>query len=243
MRWFFALYKNRNKLFLNKTIMKINIKIPDSLNEITLQQYQKYDKLIKDNEASEFVNQKTIEIFCGIDLKDIARIRIADVNEILEHLNKLMQGKTNLISTFKIEGKEYGFIPKLEDLTSGEYIDLESYLSDVDNLHKAMAILYRPVISKTNGLYLIEEYESSEKYSNVMKQMPLDVALGSMVFFWTLFNDCVSGLMDFIHNEVEHSEAAKKVLDGNGVGINQFMEQHRATFSNLMPLQNFQLHN
>jgi len=223
--------------------MKINIKVPESLSEITLEQYQKFDKLIHENEASEFVNQKTIEIFCGIDLKDVARIRLADVNELLEHLNKILQQRTPLINTFKLGSKEYGFIPKIEDITSGEYIDLENYLSDVSNLHKAMAILYRPIISKSHNIYLIEEYESSDKYSDVMKQMPLDVALGSMVFFWTLFNDCVSGLMDFIHNEVEHSEAAKKVLDENGVGINQFMEQHKATFSNLMPLQNFQLQN
>jgi hypothetical protein len=57
--------------------MKINITIPENLNEITLYQYQRFEKLIKDNEPSEFVNQKTIEIFCNIDLKDVARIRIA----------------------------------------------------------------------------------------------------------------------------------------------------------------------
>jgi hypothetical protein len=223
--------------------MKINIKVPESLNEITLEQYQKFDKLIKDNEPSYFVNQKTIEIFCGIDLKDVARIRIADVNEILEHLNNLLQQRTPLINTFKLGSTEFGFIPKLEDITAGEYIDIENYLSDVQTLHKAMAVLYRPTSNKVKNMYLIEEYENSDKYSEVMKYMPLGVALGSMVFFYTLLNDCVSGLMGFIHNEVEQSEQAKKVLEENGVGINQFMQQHKEMFSNLMPLPNFQLLN
>ena len=223
--------------------MKINIKVPESLNEITLEQYQKFDKLIKDNEPSDFVNQKTIEIFCGIDLKDVARIRIADVNEILEHLNNLLQQRTPLINTFKLGNTEFGFIPKLEDITAGEYIDIENYLSDVQTLHKAMAVLYRPTSNKVKNMYLIEEYENSDKYSEVMKYMPLGVALGSMVFFYTLLNDCVSGLMDFIHSEVEHSEAAKKVLEENGVGISQFTQQHKEMFSNLIPLPNFQLLN
>lgn len=214
--------------------MKINITIPENLNEITLYQYQRFEKLIKDNEPSEFVNQKTIEIFCNIELKDVARIRIAEVSEILKHINDLLQQKPKLTQTFKLGVYEFGFIPKLEDLSSGEYIDIESYLSDTQTLHKAMAVLFRPIKTKVNKLYTIEEYENSEKYSEVLKYMPLDVALGCMLFFSTLLNDCVSGLMDYIQNEAEQSEQVKKILAENGVGINQFTQQLRETFSTLM---------
>lgn len=213
--------------------MKINITIPENLNEITLYQYQRFEKLIKDNEPSEFVNQKTIEIFCNIELKDIARIRIAEVSEILKHLNQLLQNKPKLTQTFKLGVYEFGFIPKLEDLTAGEYIDIENYLSDTQTLHKAMAVLFRPIKSKVNKLYTIEEYESSDKYSEVLKYMPLDVALGCMLFFSTLLNDCVSGLTDYIQSEVEQSEAVKNLLAKNGVGINQSMQQLKETFSTL----------
>jgi hypothetical protein len=205
--------------------MKINITIPENLNEITLYQYQRFEKLIKDNEPSEFVNQKTIEIFCNIELKDVARIRIAEVSEILKHINDLLQHKPKLTTTFKLGVYEFGFIPKLEDLTAGEYIDVENYLGDTQTLHKAMAVLFRPIKTKVNKLYTIEDYESSEKYSEVLKYMPLDVALGCMLFFSTLLNDCVSGLTDFIQNEAEQSEQVKNLLAKNGVGINQFTQQ------------------
>ena len=213
--------------------MKINITIPENLNEITLYQYQRFEKLIKDNEPSEFVNQKTIEIFCNIELKDVARIRIAEVSEILKHLNELLQNKPKLTQTFKLGVYEFGFIPKLEDLTAGEYIDVENYLSDTQTLHKAMAVLFRPIKSKVNKLYTIEEYESSDKYSEVLKYMPLDVALGCMLFFSTLLNDCVNGLTDYIQSEVEQSEAVKNLLEKSGVGINQSMLQLKETFSTL----------
>jgi hypothetical protein len=221
--------------------MKINITIPETLNEITLYQYQRFEKLISNNEPSDFVNQKTIEIFCNIELKDVARIRIAEVSEILTHINNLLKQKPKLTNTFKLGVYEFGFIPKLEDITSGEYIDLENYLSDTQTLHKAMAVLYRPIKNKTKSLYTIEEYnKDSQDMAEVLKYMPLDVALGSMLFFWTLLNDCVNGLTDFIQSEVEQSEQASKLLAKNGVGINQSMQQLKEMYSNLMPLQNFQ---
>jgi hypothetical protein len=224
--------------------MKINITIPETLNEITLYQYQRFEKLISNNEPSDFVNQKTIEIFCNIELKDVARIRIAEVSEILTHINNLLQQKPKLINTFKLGVYEFGFIPKLEDITSGEYIDLESYLSDTQTLHKAMAVLYRPIKNKTKSLYTIEEYnKDSQDMAEVLKYMPLDVALGSMLFFWTLLNDCVNGLADFIQSEVEQSEQVKSILEKNGVGINLCTQQLREMYSNLMPLQGFPSHN
>ena len=223
--------------------MKVNINVPDSLNEITLYQYQRFEKLIQENEASHFVNQKTIEIFCNIEIKDVARIRIADIDDLLLHLNNLLQQKPKLTKTFKLGVYEFGFIPKLEDMTSGEFIDLENHLSSTETLHQAMAVLFRPIKSKVKDLYTIEEYESSYKYSEVLKYMPLDIALGSMLFFWTLHNDCVKGLMDYIQNEVEQSEQVKQVLVKNGVGINQFTQQLRGIFSDSMPLLNYQSHN
>ena len=223
--------------------MKVDINVPDSLNEITLYQYQKFERLIQNNEASHFVNQKTIEIFCGIELKDVARIRIADIDSLLVHLNTLLQAKPKLTRTFKLGVYEFGFIPKLEDITSGEFIDLENYLSDTETLHKAMAVLFRPIKSKVKDLYIIEDYEAADKYAEVLKYMPLDIALGSMLFFWTLLNDLGNALSHYIQNEVEQSEVAKQVLEKNGVGINQFTQQLKAIFSDSIQLQNYQLHN
>ena len=220
--------------------MKVDINVPESLNEITLYQYQKFEKLIQNNEASHFVNQKTIEIFCDIELKDVARIKVADTDSLLVHLNTLLQTKPKLTRTFKLGVYEFGFIPKIEDITSGEFIDLETYLGDTETLHKAMAVLFRPIKSKVKDLYIIEEYEAADRYSEVLKYMPLDIALGSMLFFWTLLNDCGNALSHYIQNEVEQSEQAKQVLAKNGVGINQFTQQLREIFSDSIQLPNYQ---
>ena len=100
--------------------MKIDIQIPETLNEVTLYQYQRFDKLVKENKPSDFVNQKTIEIFCKLELKEVARIKLVDVSEILAHLNKILNQKPQFKKTFKLGKYEFGFIPNLEEITSVE---------------------------------------------------------------------------------------------------------------------------
>ena len=89
--------------------------------------------------------------------------------------------KPPLVREFTMKGKEYGFIPKLEDMSFGEYVDLDTYVGDFENIHRAMAVLYRPITQKYNDKYLIEEYEGDD--NEIMKDMPMDAVLSSIIFF------------------------------------------------------------
>jgi hypothetical protein len=222
--------------------MKLQIEIPETLNEIRLEQYQKYMKLITNNEASEFVNQKTIEIFCNLPLKDIAKINYKSVSEVLEHLNELFEKKQSFKQKFELGGKQFGFIPDLENMTFGEYVDLDEYLKDIDNWHKAMAVMFRPIKKDMKGLYQIEDYNGTEQYAEVMKFAPLDVVLGSMVFFYHLSNELLNAMIKYLQHQVtEHSETIqeKANLLTNGVGINQYMQSLKDNLQSLTKLQDF----
>jgi hypothetical protein len=218
--------------------MKIKISIPDSLNEITLDQFQRFDKLTKENEPSEFVNQKTIEIFCNIELKEIAKISYQSSKEILEHLNVLFQKKHKFVHSFDLFGVKYGFEPNIEEISTGAYIDAENYLTDVQTLHKAMAVLYRPIIAKTKDLYTIEPYESALKYEGIMKSAPLDVVFGMQVFFWDLGIELLNAMSRYTVANL--SEDEKKALGKNMDGINQSMQLLREICSDLTKSQGYQ---
>jgi hypothetical protein len=206
--------------------MKIDINVPESLNEITLNQFQKYTKLIKDNEPSDFVNQKTIEIFCDIKLNEVAKISYQSTQEILQHLKDIFEVNTKLIPTFKIQDLEFGFEPNLEQITSGAYIDANEYLTDIQTLHKAMAVLYRPIKKKHKGTYTIEEYKTAETYEEIMKYAPINVALGMQVFFYDLVKELMNATNRYLQQNLQTlSEQEKKTLEESGVGINQFMQQ------------------
>ena len=184
--------------------MKLEITIPTKLNEIKLSQYQAFLKIAKDNEDSEFLHQKMVQIFCGIDLKDIALIKYKDVNEITASLNNMFASSNQLIPKFKLGGTEFGFIPNLEDMTFGEYTDLDTYITDWDMMHRAMAVLYRPIKNKgLNGTYDIEDYNGTVTYGDVMKYAPLDVVLGATVFFYNLGNALLNATINYLEKDTE----------------------------------------
>lgn len=161
--------------------MKVKILVPESLAEITLEQYQKFLKISEENENSLFLQQKMIEIFCNIELKQVLNIKYNSIVKITNHLNKLFEQKPEFTPTFKRQNLEFGFIPKLDDMTFGEFVDLDTTIADWENIHKAMGVLYRPVTLSKNKKYQIESYESFDKYD--MQKMPLDVVLGALFFF------------------------------------------------------------
>ena len=99
--------------------------------------------------------------------------------------------------------QEFGFINDIENMSLGEYTDLDTYVTDWNNMHKTMAVLYRPLITRYKDKYTIAEYEGTSEFAEVMKFMPLDVALGSLVFFYRLGNELLQATRQFLVQEVE----------------------------------------
>jgi len=226
--------------------MKLEISIPTELKEIKLAQYQAFLKIAKDNEDEEFLNQKMVQTFCNIDLKDVAEIRFKDVLEITASLGKMFNVQSHrFINRFKLGGVEFGFIPDLEDMTFGEYTDLDTYIGDWENMHKAMAVLYRPITKKgLNNTYEIEKYNGSITYSDVMKHAPLDVVFGANVFFYNLGNELLKSSMTYLeNNQAIQTILQQHNLENDGDGIVQSMLLLKATLQDLIESQNYRLTN
>lgn len=220
--------------------MKVKIYIPEKLSDITLEQYQKFTKLnIEENQNTSFLLHKMVEIFCNIDLKNIAKIKYQYVNSIVNDLNNIFNTKTDLIPTFKLNGINYGFIPKLDDITLGEYIDLDNNISDWETMHKAMAVLYRPITLQKEERYQIEEYTAKED-SEKFKDMPLDVVMGSLVFFYNLSSELLQTTLKYLAKEMEENLTTQQrhLLEESGVGINQSMGWLKGMLPNLIQSQN-----
>ncbi len=226
--------------------MKLEISVPTELNEIKLSQYQAFLKIAKDNDDVEFMNQKMVQTFCNIDLKDVAEIKYKDVLQITASLGKMFDVTSHrFINRFKLGGVEFGFIPDLDDMTFGEYTDLDSYIGDWDNMHKAMAVLFRPITKKgLNNTYEIEKYNGSITYSDVMKHAPLDVVFGANVFFYNLGNELLKSTMNYLENNTQMQTILQQHNSENdGVGIVQSMDLLREILQDLTQSQNYQLTN
>jgi hypothetical protein len=217
--------------------MKQEINVPTSLNEITLEQYQTFMRINDANDSEEFIAQKMVSIFCKIKLSQVLYIRASDVASIVASFTKLLQTDKKLITRFELGGKEFGFIPNLEDMSFGEYIDLETNLGEWDSMHKAMAVMFRPITQKKGDKYEIEPYNGTANYSDVMKYVPLDVVLGAMVFFCHLSDELLKATLSYLTDQAEAMDILpKNNLTNNGDGITQSMHSLREMSSSLTRL-------
>ncbi len=211
--------------------MKLNIKIPTSLSEITLRQYKKFLQIQDQVKDPRFLNAKMIEIFCNVSLKDVMLLRLSDSAEIVKILSQMFDQKPPLIHHFKLNKVEYGFHPELDTLTLGEYIDLDTYVGDWDNMEKAMNVLYRPVVVKLKNRYNIEEYRLGT--DAVLLDMPMDAVMSSIFFLWSLGLDLSKNMTNYLDKEEKEVLTQFLSSQGNGVGINQFMDSLKGTLHDL----------
>tara|TARA_R100001443_G_scaffold16126_2_gene25950 strand:+ start:4420 stop:5067 length:648 start_codon:yes stop_codon:yes gene_type:complete len=191
--------------------------VPNKLSDITIGQYQKFAKISTDKVDKDFLEKKMIEIFCHVELKDVNNIKYSSIKKVVNILNKMFEVKPKLISTFKMNDKEYGMIPKIDDITFGEYVDIDSTISDWDSVDKAMSVLYRPIKYKKGKRYLIEDYDSDNE--NYMDKMPLDVALGALFFLSNLHSELTSHILNFSREKLmKLTPRQKEHLQRIGVG-------------------------
>lgn len=200
--------------------MNINIEIPTKLSDITLGQYKRFLNIQKQTEESHFLNAKAIEIFCDIELKNVMRLKMSDFNKITNKIFSLFDQKPKLVQRFKIDSVEYGFHPQLDELTLGEYIDVDTYIADWENMEKTMNVLYRPIENKLKDRYSIKEYNVDT--SPNLLAMPMNAVLSSIFFLWNLGIDLSKTILNYSELGVETNLMHQQILAENGDGISQY---------------------
>ncbi len=217
--------------------MELTLKIPENLTEITLGQYQKYLKMEKDNEDQTFIAQKMVEIFCNTRLDYVMKMKWRDVQEIVTDLGLMFDQDQKLKRQFYMNGVNYGFIPNLDEISFGEFVDLDTYLGDWQEMHKAMQVLYRPIDISVRGRYNIKEYTAIT--DDTMKEMPLGYALGAVFFLMNLGKELSIVMMGYLQKgvlkeDIQQKQGLTKSMDGTHL----FFKQLRGMLQDLNISQN-----
>ena len=211
--------------------MKLSVKIPSGLNEITLRQYKEFLKIQENADNEKHLQAKIIEIFCQMELKDVMLLKASDCEIIVEKITKVFDQKPELVTNFKLGKTEYGFIPQLDEISLGEYIDLDTYIGDWDNMEKAMNVLYRPVVLRVKDKYTINEYKIGS--DDLLLDMPMSAVLSSIFFLWNLGLDLSKAMMNYLdkkeHQALMHNLTSMPNMDGT----NQFLDSLRGTLDDL----------
>lgn len=204
--------------------MKLKINVPESLADITLGQYKKYESILEANKdienAERFLNLKMLEIFCNISYKEATSLKLIDYDYLVKHLHSVLSETPDLVIRFTMGDSEFGFVNDLEEMTFGEYIDLDTNIHDIKNIHKAMAVLYRPIKYKQGDKYVIDEYKG-DLFHEAMFNMPMSAVVSSNVFFYNLGIDLSNVMMNSLDKENLTPQQLQD-LEKSGGGINLY---------------------
>ena len=209
---------------INKEGKKTNYNLIKSWNDVTL---DKWVKLISKKEKTKSQEAlDTISILSDIPKKVINELSVEDIAVILKRIAYLQEkDNSKLKKIFKLNDIEYGFHPNLEEITLGEYADIETYLKNgiENNLTKLMAVLYRPVTERDGDNYSIEAYgtSNSRMRAEKFKKMKASDVNNALVFFWILGKELLIALQQFLMEQ--NQEILNKVqmssLQTSGVGL------------------------
>ena len=220
--------------------MQTTINIPESLEELTLGQYQEFLEKSEGLEGYKLA-QCTVEVFCSLPRVSVLKISLIDITSITAHINELFKEEQPLSLKFNIKSQKFGFINDIENMSLGEYSDLDSYISDWSNMHRAMAVLYRPIINEFKDKYTITDYNGTDEFAELMRFMPLNVAFGSLVFFYHLGNELLKATRSYLVEEtLEMILEQQHSLAKNGDGITVSTHSLRETLEDLTKLPDFQ---
>lgn len=169
---------------------EVKLIIPETWNDINIGTYQKYVDIQEGKGSEKNKVIRSLALLCNTTTTIVKKMLYSDLLEVMEIIKDLVEqepDESDFKKIFTFKDQEYGFVPNLSSISTGEYIDLEAYTKEpVINLHNIMSILYRPVTHKVNERYTIENYNPDQFKEELFKDCPMDIALSSLGFFFHL---------------------------------------------------------
>lgn len=158
-----------------------------SWNDVTLEKWIKLIDLRNKTKTKEA--EETIRILSDIPKKLIKELKIKDIAAIMQKVNEMQEVKGKLKKIITLNNVEYGMHPNLEDMTLGEWADIEHFIKEgfYKYMPEIMAVLFRPVLEKKNKAYTIPAYDGNIniRAEEFKKMKAIDVQ-SSLVFFYHL---------------------------------------------------------
>ena len=190
--------------------------LPTDWKEVSISQYANLMKVLESEEMNDIESIiRTLEALIGIESRILTKAPLKYLKEVYSELSILTskQPSNYLKKVIEIEGIEYGMIPNFEDLTLGEFADLDNYLQDSwNNLDKIFAVLYRPIVERKGDKYIIEDYtlkDIKDRRKIFSDRLSIDTAFGAMVFFYDIGSKLIENMVSSL--EMQNQKLRKAI--------------------------------
>lgn len=158
------------------------ITVPDSWDEINIETLQELSR-------AKSIYDK-ISIIIDQDPEYIKKFDTDTFNRLSNALGWIhsFPGEDQVKKLIVVDGLEYGLIDRFSSFLLGQWMDIEEYLKEpIENIHKIMALFYRPVLTTLrDGSLILDDYDSKEAKvrAEVFKtHMKVSDAYSALVFF------------------------------------------------------------
>jgi hypothetical protein len=182
--------------------------LPTSWDEVSLGQYAKLMLVVEKEEVSEIeLMVGSLEALADIPGGLLTKAPIKLLREAYNQLEELTSTMPNkeLSRVVEIDGIEYGIIPDFDELSLGEFVDIDNYLQDsYNNLSKIFAVLYRPIIDRKGEQYIIEDYELKDiikRRELFSERLSMDTIYGGLVFFCSIGMSAIESMLSSLEEE------------------------------------------
>ena len=203
----------------------VKITIPEHLGDIKLGKYKEF--II--NADEENGDQLALYYFCGLDGDMQEGMKKKDLDEIRNQLGEVLSEKPALTKSFQYNNKEYGFHPKLEDISLGEYIDLDTYLKEpYKEAEKILGVLYRPITKKMFGRHDIENYDPDKHNGLGFQDLGADIFLGCLLFFYRIVTDLQITFLKSLEKEKNQDMMHNHNSVASGDGMESYIKLLKA---------------
>jgi len=218
-------------------IGKHRIKMPNKASEISLEKGIQIMNLILEHTPTFQDKIGIISLLSNLDLSIIEKFSEASIENIYSKI-EFIHGNffVRIYKNFKLKGITYGMVD-FNDLTVKEYADIDFYLDEgndiYENLDKIMAILYRPIKSKTQTLrnillniilnlrfkgvvpvkyknYTIVPYTNDKHSSIFLKHTQFEIGFGAIHEYFK-FKDQLQKEYKLLFKTEEQEEEIKKL--------------------------------
>jgi hypothetical protein len=227
------------------------ITAPQSWADVNLYQYLRWYKSVKPYlETEEYADKAILHgifNFTNITEDEYLNMPEKDITDLKVQIAKLLNTTyTNFLpKSVTIDGVKYGFIPSLDDMAYGEYLDLVEYTKKNmwDKMPTIMAMMYRPVISESGSTYAIEKYNGTneDRVELFNLYLTMDCVFGAISFFLDLQRDLLIGtqiyLQEMLKKVGKKGSPLQTALVQNGVDTIQLQYLQEMISSNLTALR------
>lgn len=201
---------------------KKTIEVKDSL---TIRQYQKIQQLQlfkKDTKPSQLLS-----IYLDIEESEIKNASKKDIEFIEKYVfTRLTKNvEKQIVFTFEQDGITYGFENDWKKLAFGAWQDIEFLCADdiTKNIHRLLAILYRPVIEEKGKKYKIQPYDSdtTEERAEKFLDLPITIWFGCAQLFFYIGREYTTN----IKNTLEYQMKIYRMMDKGKKILPQWLQK------------------